>query len=160
MECMRTWSHCLRTPSCACWRSHWRIMPSETIRQDVIPSARHADFSEVNGYSIAERMEFGGHNNPDTFFGSYAPEISTVNGMTSYWNKVRRTVHLEGFRGLSLHHHTQLLQSLSVKVKADLNNCADFVAINNEIKTLKKRLRRVTMKDESQRIRARREELY
>ena len=46
-------------------------------------------------------MKFAGHNNADTFFGSYAPELSTVDGMASYWNKKRRTVHLEGFRGLS-----------------------------------------------------------
>ncbi|KAL2044983.1 hypothetical protein N7G274_002758 [Stereocaulon virgatum] len=68
--------------------------------------------ADDDGYSIAERMKFTGHNNADTFFGSYAPELSTVDGMASYWNKKRRTVHLESFRGLSLHHHSQLLQSL------------------------------------------------
>ena len=120
----------------------------------------HVDFNEDNGYSIAERMKFGGHNNPNTFFGSYAPELSTVDGMASYWNKKRRTVHLEGFRGLSLHHHPQLLQSLPAKVEADLENCADFVTISDEIESLGERLRKVTMEDESQQIRARREELY
>ncbi len=126
----------------------------------MISSVRNADFSEDNGYSIAERMKFAGHNNADTFFGSYAPELSTVDGMASYWNKRRRTVHLEGFRGLSLHHHPQLLQSLPAKVEADLDNCAEFVAISKEIGRLGEKLRGITMEDESQRVRARREELY
>lgn len=105
-------------------------------------------------------MKFAGHNNPDTFFGSYAPELSTVDGMASYWNKKRRTIHLEGFRGLSVHHHPQLLKSLPAKVEADLNDCADFVAINKEIKILGEKLRTITAEGESQRARARRDELY
>lgn len=121
---------------------------------------RYADPTGDNGYSIAERMKFVGHNNADTFFGSYAPELSTVDGMASYWNKKRRTVHLEGFRGLSLHHHPQLLQSLPAKVEADLDNCADFVFINKEIETLGEKLRGITVEEEGQRARARREELY
>ncbi len=105
-------------------------------------------------------MKFAGHNNADTFFGSYAPELSTVDGMASYWNKKRRTVHLEGFRGLSLHHHPQLLQSLPAKVEANLDNCADFVFINKEIEMLGEKLRGITLEDEAQPARARREELY
>ena len=105
-------------------------------------------------------MKFAGHNNPDTFFGSYAPELSTVDGMASYWNKKRRTVHLEGFRGLSLHHHPQLLQSLPAKVEANLDNCTEFVSINKEIEILGERLRGIILEDETQPARARREELY
>ena len=70
---------------------------------------RDTNSTKDNGYSTAERIKFAGHNNADTFFDSYAPELSTVNGMASYWNKKRRTIHLEGFRGLSLHHYSQLL---------------------------------------------------
>jgi len=121
---------------------------------------RNTDSAKDNGYSIAERMKFAGHNNADTFFGSYAPELSTVDGMASYWNKKRRTVYLEGFRGLSLHHHPQLLQSLPVKVEANLDNCADFVSINKEIEILGEKLRGITLEDEAQPARARREELY
>lgn len=121
---------------------------------------RHADSATDNGYSIAERMKFAGHNNADTFFGSYAPELSTVDGMASYWNKKRRTVHLEGFRGLSLHHHPQLLQSLPAKVEANLDNCAEFVSINKEIEILGEKLRGIMVEDEAQPARARREELY
>lgn len=121
---------------------------------------RNTDSAKDSGYSIAERMKFAGHNNADTFFGSYACELSTVDGMASYWNKKRRTVHLEGFRGLSLHHHPQLLQSLPAKVEANLDNCADFVSINKEIEILGEKLRGITLEDEAQPARARREELY
>jgi len=61
---------------------------------------------------------------------------------------------------LSLHHHSQLLQFLLVKVKVDLDNCVNFVVISKKIETLGEKLREITMKDESQRVRARREELY
>ena len=105
-------------------------------------------------------MKFAGHNNADTFFDSYAPELSTVDAMASYWNKKRRIIHLEGFRGLSLHHHPQLLQSLPAKVEANLESCADFVFINNEIEILGEKLRWITEEDEAQSARARREELY
>ena len=105
-------------------------------------------------------MKFAGHNNADTFFGSYMPPLSTVDGISSYWNRKRRTVHLEGFRGISFHCHPQMLQSLPAKVEADLEMRADFIAIEQEIEALKEKLRRVTIKDESQPDRARREELY
>ena len=105
-------------------------------------------------------MKFAGHNNADTFFGSYMPQLSTVDGISSYWNRKRRTVHLEGFCGLSLHCHPQMLQSLPAKVEADLEMRGDFIAIEQEIEALKEKLRRVSTKDESQSDRARREELY
>lgn len=94
-------------------------------------------------------MKFAGHNNADTFFGSYAPELSTVDGMASYWNKKRRTVHLEGFRGLSLHHHPQLLQSLPAKVEADLDNCSEFISVNKEIEMLGEKFRGIKIEDEA-----------
>ena len=105
-------------------------------------------------------MKFAGHNNGDTFFGSYMPQLSTVDGMSSYWNRKRRTVHLEGFRGLSLHCHPQMLQSLPVKVEADLEMRGDFIIIEQEIEALREKLRRVSIKDESQPNQAQREELY
>lgn len=80
--------------------------------------------------------------------------------MTSYWNKKRPTVHLEGFRGLSLHHHPQLLQSLPAKIEAILNSCIEFVFINRENEILRERLRGIMIEDEAQPARARREELY
>ena len=85
-------------------------------------------------------MKFVGHNNADTFFGSYAPELSMVDGMASYWNKKPRTVYLEGFRGLSLYYHPQLLQSLPAKVEADLDNCSEFISVNKEIEMLGEKL--------------------
>ena len=95
-----------------------------------------------------------------TFFGSYMPQLSTVDGISSYWNRKRRTVHVEGFCGLSLHCHPQMLQSLPAKVEADLEMRADFIAIEQEIEALKEKLRRVSIKDETQPDRVRREELY
>ena len=121
---------------------------------------RDTDSVKDNGYSTAERMKFAGHNNADTFFDSYAPELSTVDGMASYWNKKRRTIHLEGFRGLSLHHHPQLLQSLPAKVEANLESYTDFVFINKEIEILGEKLRYITKEDKAQSARAQREELY
>lgn len=50
-------------------------------------------------------MKFAGYNNIDTFFSSYTPELSIVNSIVSYWNKKRRTVYLEGFRGLLLYYY-------------------------------------------------------
>ena len=99
-------------------------------------------------------MKFAGHNNVDTFFGSYAPELSTVDGMASYWNKKRRTVHLEGFRGLSLHYYPQLLQSLPAKVEADLDNYSEFISVNQEIEMLGEKLRAIKREDEAQLVRA------
>ena len=105
-------------------------------------------------------MKFAGHKNADTFFGSYMPQLSTVDGIASYWNLKRRTVHLEGFRGLSLHYHPQMLQSLPAKVEADLENRVDFADLNKEIAMLGEKLRGVTLEEQSQEDRARREELY
>lgn len=105
-------------------------------------------------------MKFGGHNNADTFFGSYMPQLSTVDGISSYWGRQGRTVHLEGFRGLSLHCHPQMWQSLPAKVEADLETRPDFVAINREIEALKGQLGCILTGDESRSNQARREELY
>ena len=105
-------------------------------------------------------MKFASYNNADTFFGSYAPELSTVDGMASYWNKKRRTVHLERFCGLSLHHYPQLLQSLPTKIESNLDNCVDFVSINKEIEILGEKLRGIMVEDEAQSARARQKELY
>ncbi|KAG9773168.1 hypothetical protein KCU88_g5872, partial [Aureobasidium melanogenum] len=116
--------------------------------------------ADDNGYSIAERMKFAGHENSDTFFGSYMPQISTVDGQSSYWGKARRTVYLEGFRGLSLQHHPQMLQSLPAKVEANLKGRADFIALNEEIESLGERIRRLPVGHDGQRERTRREELY
>ncbi|KAJ4502326.1 hypothetical protein HRR76_005404 [Exophiala dermatitidis] len=116
--------------------------------------------ADDNGYSIAERMKFAGHENSDTFFGSYMPQISTVDGQASYWGKARRTVYLEGFRGLSLQHHPQMLQSLPAKVEANLKERADFIVLNEEIESLGERIRRLPVEHDSQRERTRREELY
>lgn len=121
---------------------------------------RQTDSAEDNGYSIAERMKFAGHNNADTFFGSYAPELSTVDGMASYWNRKHRTVHLEGFRGLSLHYHPHMLQSLPAKVECNLENRVEFISINEEIAMLREKLRVIASEDEASPARARREELY
>lgn len=42
-----------------------------------------ANNNKNNGYSAAERMKFAGHNNADTFFGSYMPQLSTADGIVS-----------------------------------------------------------------------------
>ena len=105
-------------------------------------------------------MKFAGHENSDTFFGSYMPQIRTVDGQSSYWGKARRTVYLEGFRGLSLQHHPQMLQSLPAKVEANPKERADFVALSEEIESLGEKIRQLTLSHDGQRVQARREELY
>src|SRR5947207_6974434 len=109
-----------------------------------------------SGYSIAERMKFAGHTNPNTFFESYMPQMSTIDGQSSYWGRERRTIHLQGFRGLSLHHHPQLLQSLPAKVQDDLERRPDFVALNNEIQSLSVKAMANAKDDERQQAQARR----
>lgn len=105
-------------------------------------------------------MKFAGHNNADTFFGSHAAELSTDDGIASYWNKKPRTIHLEGFRGLSLHLHPQLLQSLPAEMEADLDICSAFISIKKEIDLLGEKLRGITTNDEAQPVRVRQEESY
>ena len=115
---------------------------------DGIQPLRNTDSAKDNGYSIAERIKFAGYNNADIFFGLYVSELSTVDGMASYWNKKRRTVYLEEFRGLLLYYYSQLLQSLFAKVEVNLNNCVDFVFINKKIEILGEKLRDITLEDE------------
>ena len=45
---------------------------------------RDTNSTKDNSYSTAKRMKFAGHNNADTFFDSYAPELSTIDGIASY----------------------------------------------------------------------------
>ncbi|KAI9758897.1 MAG: hypothetical protein M1840_003737 [Geoglossum simile] len=104
--------------------------------------------ADDNGYSIAERMKFAGHTNPNTFSESYMPQMSTVNGQSSYWGGKRRTIHLDVFRGLSLHYHPQLLQSLPAKLQADLESRPDFVALSSEIESLNMKAMAATTDDE------------
>ncbi|KAI9776699.1 MAG: hypothetical protein M1839_009426 [Geoglossum umbratile] len=113
--------------------------------------------ADDNGYSIAERMKFGGHKNPNTFSESYMSQMSTVDGQSSYWGRERRTIHIDIFRGLSLHHHPQLFQSLPAKLQADLESRPDFVALNNEIESLSAK---AITDDEQRRAQERRSELY
>ena len=105
-------------------------------------------------------MKFGGYKNPNTFFGLYAPNLSIINGIASYWSKKPRIVYLEGFRGLLLYYSPQLLQSLPAKIEANLDNCAEFIFINEEIEALGEKLRSIILKEGSQQARTRREELY
>src|SRR5437773_4866447 len=113
-----------------------------------------------NGYLIAERMKFAGHTNPNTFFESYMLQMSTVDGQSSYWGRERCTIHLNIFRGLSLHHHPQLLQSLPAKLQADLERRPDFVALNSEIESLSAKAMAATTDNERQQAQGRRNELY
>ena len=107
---------------------------------------KHADFNKDNNYLIVERIKFADHNNADIFFNSYASELNTINEIISYWNKKRHIVYLKEFRELLLYYYFQLLQFLFVKIKIDLNNCADFVAISKKIETLKKNFEKLQWK--------------
>ena len=43
-----------------------------------------------------------------------------------------------------------MLQSLSVKIEADLKNCVDFADLNKEIDILDEKLQNVILKEQSQ----------
>ncbi|KAI9859031.1 MAG: hypothetical protein M1813_007159 [Trichoglossum hirsutum] len=116
--------------------------------------------ADNNGYSIAERMKFAGHTNSNTFSKSYMPQMSTVDGQSSYWRYKRRTIHLNVFRRLSLHYHPQLLQSLPAKLQADLKSRPDFVALNSEIESLSVKAMAATTDDEQRQAQDHRNELY
>jgi hypothetical protein len=83
-------------------------------------------------------MKFAGHDYASTFYDSYLPQVSTVDGISSFRNRERRATHLEGFRGQSLHHHPQMLQTLPAKLEVDLAMRADFTEIEAEIQKKKK----------------------
>jgi hypothetical protein len=88
-------------------------------------------------------MEFVGHNYASTFYDSYMLQVSTVDGISGYWNRERRATHLEEFCGLSLHHRPQVLQTLPAKVEVDLEMRADFIELEAEIKKVGQKVRGV-----------------
>jgi len=105
-------------------------------------------------------MKFAGQRDPDVFFGSYMPQVSDVDGQSSFWGGKRRTVHIEALRGLSLQYHPQMVQSLPAKVQDDLAQRADFIKINEEIEDLGSQLSKLDISADSREIRRRRQELY
>lgn len=111
----------------------------------------------MNGYSKTEQMKFAGQRDPDVFFSSYAPAISSVDGISSYWGGKRRTIHIECLRGRTLRWYPHLNQTLPAKVQDNLDGHPDVVKINQELQTL---VLNGLGTLECQRVRARREELY
>jgi hypothetical protein len=105
-------------------------------------------------------MKFAKHKNVNTFFDSYMSQINTVDDIKNYWNRKRRTVHLEEFRELSFHYHSQMLQFLSIKVEIDLESRVDFVNLNKEIDILNEKLQNVVLNEQSQKNQIRRKKLY
>ena len=105
-------------------------------------------------------MKFASHKNADIFFDFYMSQLNTVDDIKSYWNCKHRIVHLEEFRDLSLHYHSQMLQSLSTKVEIDFESRVDFINLNKKIDMLDKKLQKIIINMQSQKNRARREELY
>jgi hypothetical protein len=113
-----------------------------------------------HGYSTSQKMKFAGHIDPRTFQVHYAHQMSTIDGQSALWDKERRNIPFEAFRGLSLHHYPQLPQSLPAKVRDDLEHRDDFIALNKEIAALGENLRLVTTAAEGKQANARRKELY
>ncbi len=113
-----------------------------------------------NGYSIAERMKFAGHFDPNTFVTSYMSQLSTVDGQGSFFGQELRRDHLEDFRGLSLHRHPQLWQSLPAKHRFELERRPEFIAVDKEIETLAWKLENASDAEETQPYQVRRQELY
>ncbi|KAI9761799.1 MAG: hypothetical protein M1840_001679, partial [Geoglossum simile] len=96
--------------------------------------------ADDNGYSIAERMRFAGQSDPNTFFGSYMSQLSTVDGQASYLGEEIRRDHLDNFRGMGLHRNPHLWQSLSAKRRSELENRPDFLEVNQKIEALTQKI--------------------
>ncbi|KAI9773400.1 MAG: hypothetical protein M1840_007615 [Geoglossum simile] len=112
--------------------------------------------ADDHGYSIAERMKFAGHINPNTFLDSYMAKISTVDGQASFLGQKLRQDHIEDLRGLSLHRHPQVWQSLPAKIQCDLECRSDFIAIQKKINTLTEKI----VKEGSKQDQVCRQQLY
>lgn len=105
-------------------------------------------------------MKFAKHKNANTYFDFYMSQINTINDIKNYWNHKRRIVHFEEFRELLLHYHSQMLQSLSIKIEIDFESRVDFVNLSKEIDIFNEKLQNVVLNKQSQKNRARREKLY
>jgi hypothetical protein len=105
-------------------------------------------------------MKFVKYKNADTFFDFYMFQINTINDIKNYWNRKRCIIHFEEFRELSLHYHSQMLQSLSIQIEIDLESRVDFVNLNKEIDIHNEKLQSVVLNEQSQKNRARRKKLY
>ena len=115
---------------------------------------------EDSSCSICQRMRFAGQSNPSTFFQSYMSQLSTVDGQGSYFGTGLRRDHLEDFRGLSLHRHPQLWQSLPAKHQFELERRPDFIALDEEIETLNRKIQNLAYTEDTQPLHARRRDLY
>lgn len=62
-------------------------------------------------------MKFAGHEDPRIFAQSYMSDTSSVGGVGNILGLARRGDISKHFRGLSLHRHSRLWQSLSAKVR-------------------------------------------
>ncbi len=105
-------------------------------------------------------MKFAEHKNADTFFDFYMSQISIIDDIKSYWNRKSRIIHFEEFRELSFHYHSQMLQSLWVKIEVNFENRVDFVSLNKEIDILSEKLQNVVLNEQSQKNRDWRKKLY
>ncbi|KAI9773770.1 MAG: hypothetical protein M1839_002003 [Geoglossum umbratile] len=134
-----------------------KIQPATSFSHRPVELGHRAGYREnITVHDICQSR----HPDRDTFSESYMPQMSTVDGQSSYWGRKRRTIHLNVFRGLSLHYHPQLLQSLPAKLQADFECRTDFVTFNSEIESLATKAVIATADDERQQAQDRRNELY
>jgi hypothetical protein len=94
-------------------------------------------------------MKFSGHSDRDVLREAYASSL-LVDGQASYWNEARQTELIEAFRGMSLQWHPSMIHSLPAKVQDDLRCRPDFVAFDEEFRSLGERLEGLTVESDIQ----------
>lgn len=87
-------------------------------------------------------------------------QLSTVDGQGSFFEQALRKDHLEDFRGLSLHRHPQLWQSLPAKQQFEFECRPDILALDEEIESLNREIQTCSIAKDMQSQRARRRGLY
>jgi hypothetical protein len=87
-------------------------------------------------------------------------QLSTVDGQGSFFEQGLRKDHLEDFRGLSLHRHPRLWQSLPAKQQFEFDCRPDILALDEEIETLTPEIQACGYANDTQSHRARRRDLY
>ena len=101
-----------------------------------------------NKYSVNKQMVFIGYRNPHTFHSYYTAAMSTVDGQGSFLSTKLQKDHLEVFYLISKHRNPQLWQSLPAKEQDNLKQREDFIAINDQIKSLTNDIQQENVEDE------------
>ena len=82
-------------------------------------------------------MGHGGHLNPSTHRNYYQPNNPGTDGQDAYLGGKLRTIVADLFRGMTVSHNPNLLQSLPAEQKHDFETSPGFAATTEELENLK-----------------------